>query len=41
MSELNQNRPQRKPPKLTLLQIMALVILGGCLLLLGHYYAWF
>ena len=41
MSESNQNKPQRKQPKITLLQVMALVILGGCILLAGHYYAWF
>jgi hypothetical protein len=39
MSQLEQ-RPQRKKPKFTLLQIMGLIMLGGVILLLGHQYAW-
>jgi hypothetical protein len=41
MNDINPNKPKRKQPKLTLLQIMALVILGGCILMLAHHYAWF
>lgn len=41
MTELNQNKNKRKFPKISLLQIMGLVILGGCILVLGHHYAWF
>lgn len=40
MTEVKPNKDKRKQPKFTLLQVMGLVILGGCILLVAHHYAW-
>lgn len=39
MNQVNQNKPKRKQPKITLLQVMALIVLGGCILIIAHQHA--
>ncbi len=40
MTAPNTPRPPRKRPKLTLLQIFSLVILGGVILIVAHSRQW-